>query len=107
MPDALERQLSLVESLFVLYGAVPQDINQRNRQLFGQRRPYLKDGVYYRADSACFDGQQVVIISSIDSPAYAEKGVMEDIDAFPADLPTDQVNKRVRYALGLTDDPDL
>ncbi|MBR0409401.1 MAG: hypothetical protein IJI25_00135 [Eubacterium sp.] len=73
----------------------------RIRRLEGNK---YKDS-YYRADTAEFDGQIFIVISSIDDPAFAEIGIMEDIEAFPWDISDDMLEKEVRYVLEIDPEP--
>lgn len=101
----LEQKLTYVEKMFVKYGALPLDINKKNRQKFDQRRTFQYKDSYYRADTAEFDGQLFIVISSIDDPAFAEIGIMEDIEAFPWDISDDMLEKEVRYVLEIDPEP--
>ena len=44
------QHLDHLESLFVRYGAVPTELNSRNRALLGERQIYERNGRYYRQD---------------------------------------------------------
>ena len=102
----LMKQMERMEQFFVQYGAVPQEINQRNRDLFGQRQAFLFDGNYYRVDHAEFDDIPFLIINCIDDPKFASVGVMEDVEAIPVTLSDEQLEKEARYALGIEPYPD-
>lgn len=99
-------QMERVERFFLQYGAVPQQINERNRELFGQRQTFLYQENYYRVDQAEFDGTPFLIIDCIDDPKYAGVGVMEDVGALPVSLTEEQLEKEVRYALGIEPYPE-
>lgn len=103
--DLLLRQMEKVEGFFVKYGAVPQDINQRNRSVLGQRQSYLYKGNYYRVDHAEFDGVPCLVINCIDDPSFAAVGFMEDVDAIPVTLDDENLEKEVRYAMEIEPDP--
>lgn len=104
--ELLLRQMDKVEEFFAKYGAVPQEINRRNRELFGLRRAFLYNGNYYRVDHAEFDDIPFLVIDCIDDPSYAAVGVMEDVEAIPVTLTDEQLEKEVRYALEIEPYPD-
>ena len=97
----MEEKLRQIEALFVRYGAVPTDLDASNRERFGDRVIYELGGSYFRAGTALFDGQPFLILSSIDRQKFASLGMMEDIDALPADCGEERMEKAVRYALGV------
>ena len=78
-----ENQMLRVEKLLSRLGAVPQNINQRNREVLGQRISWWLNGSWYRVDHAMIDGEPFVLISAIDEEKYANIGLMEDIEAIP------------------------
>ena len=102
----LLQKMEKVEEFFEKYGAVPQDINQRNRERFGQRRAFLYRGNYYRVDHAEFDDIPFLLIDCIDDPKYASVGVMEDVEAIPVTLSDEKLEKEVRYALEIEPYPE-
>ena len=104
--EEMETQMARVEALFVKYGAEPLDINQRNRERFGQRQTFLYKGDYFRVDQAKFDNIPFILIDCIDDPSYAAVGVMEDVDALPVNLSDEQLDKEVRCTLGIEPYPD-
>ena len=106
--ETIEKQLELVESYFVKYGCTALDINEKNREKFDQRRTYLREGCFYRADTAEFDnsGTTWIVISCTDDEKCASVGVMDDIGAFEADMPTESIEQEVKYALGIDEYPE-
>ncbi len=100
------QKMEFMESCFVKYGAVPQDINQRNREILSQRQSFLYQGNYYRVDHAEFDNIPFLMINSIDDPKFAAVGVMEDVEAIPVTLSNEKLEKEVRYALGIEPYPE-
>lgn len=106
--DEIEEKLRFVESVFEKYGAVPMDINEKNMEKFHQRKIYLYKDNYYRVDSADFEnnGEIFLVLSSTDDKKYADIGLLEDIDAFSAETSNEQLEKQVRYALGIEPYPD-
>lgn len=103
----MEDKLQTLECLFVRYGALPTDLDRENREHFGDRIIYSCGGSYFRAGTARFDGQDYLVISSIDMQKYARLGVLEDIDVLPMDCPEERLEKAVRYALGVEPYPEI
>ncbi len=97
--ERMQEMAERIEDCFVRCGAVPQDINGRNREALDQRQAYLYRGVYFRVDRAEFDGEPFLIIDCIDDPRYASVGIMEDVDALPLTLTDEELEKRVRETL--------
>ena len=87
------------------YGAVPAGLKAAEA-ISGERRIFEREGVYYRAGTAVFDGKQFYLLSSIDNPKYAEIGILEDIDALPSDAPASAIEKAVRCAFGIEPYPE-
>ena len=103
----MEEKLKSVEALFLRYGAVPTELDQENRHRFGDRTIYECKGSYFRAGTASFDGQDFLMISSIDKQKFAELGILEDVDALPVDCGEEKIEKAVRYALGAEPYPEI
>lgn len=78
-----ENQMLRVEKLLSRLGAVPQDINQRNREVLGQRISWWLNGSWYRVDHAVIEEEPFVLISATDEEKLANIGLMEDIEAIP------------------------
>ena len=95
----LEEQMQRAEKVLQRLGAVPQDINQRNREVLGQRVTYLLGSTYCRVDSAEFDGKLYILLSAIEEAKFAGIGLMEDIEAVPADAPDKTIERKFRAAL--------
>ena len=102
--EMLEAKMSYAEKMLEKCGAVPLDINQRNREALQQRVTYLYKGDYYRIDHAVFDDHHFLIVSSIDVEKYAAIGLMEDVDAIPVEASEAEIERGVRCALKLSDD---
>ena len=98
----LEQQMQCAERMLEKHGAAAQEINQ-NRERLGQRATYLYRDVYYRIDHAEFNDEEFLIISCVDIQKYASIGLMEDVDALPADADEGQIEAFVLRALGLSD----
>ena len=106
--DEIEVKLEYLESIFEKYGAVPLNINEKNMEKFHQRKIYQYKDNYYRVDSADFEdnGEIFLVLSSTDEKKYADIGLLEDIDAFSAGMSDEQLEKQVRYALGIEPYPE-
>ena len=94
-----EERMDYVERCFERIGAVPQDINRKNREMLGQRQEYLYNGSYYRVDVAEFDGVPFLIIDRIDDEKFAAVGIMEDVEALPLTLSDAELEAAVRGEL--------
>ena len=102
--ETLEAKLRCAEEILEKYGAVPLDINQRNREALKQRRTYQYKSNYYRFDHAAYDDKQFLIVSCTDIEEYAAIGLMEDVDAIPAESTEPEIERCVRRALKLSDE---
>ena len=99
--NRIEDRMLLAEKALEKYGARPIDINRKNREILNQRVIYLLNNVYYRVDHAEFDGKAFVILSCIEDPKYADIGLMEDVEAIPADASEEEIDRVIRQALGI------
>ncbi len=106
--DELEKRMDFVESMFVKYGAQPLEINEKQREKFGQRRIYKHEDSYYRVDHMQFQDDETpfIVISCTDDEKYASVGMLDDIDAIEADCTDEEIGKSVRYALGVEPYPE-
>ena len=106
--DDLEKKMDFVESMFVKYGAQPLELNEKHREKFGQRRIFKHEDSFYRVDSMQFqeDETPFVVISCTDDEKYASVGMLDDIDALEVDLTEEEMEKSVRYALGVEPYPE-
>jgi len=102
----IEKKLIFMETLFVKNGAAPLDINEKNREKFGQRRTFKFGDKYFRVDEAKFeeDNRAYMVISCTDDEKYAQIGVMDDIDALSFDMTDEELDRRVRLAFDLESD---
>ena len=98
-----EETLRMAEGILERCGAVPTDLNRRNRELLGQRTTYRYGDAYYRIDQAEFDGKSFVILGCADNERYASIGLMEDVEAIPPDLPEQEMEKILRGAMEAED----
>ena len=97
--ENLEGRLRFAEGVLERLGAVPQPINEKNRELLGQRSAYLLNGIYYRIDREEYEGKVFIVLSAADEEKYAAVGLMEEIQAFSADASDETVRKKIREAL--------
>lgn len=102
----MNEKRQLLEALFERYGAAATEFDRENRERFGDGVIYEYGGVYYRAGSASFDGQDFLVIASIDKPKFAALGLLEDIDVLPAESSEERLEQAVRYALGVEPYPE-
>ena len=94
-----ESRLRFAEQVLERLGAVPQQIDPKNRDLPGRRSLYLLNGVYYRIDREEYEGKVFIVLGAADEEKYAAVGLMEEIQAFSADASDRTVRKKIREAL--------
>ncbi len=97
--ETLEKKMDRFEEIMVELGAEKKDeFNEKNKEDFGQRSVYQKGNNYYRIDRVQFetDGLPYIIVSAIDKEAFAKIGIMEEIEAFPHDIPDERIREVVR-----------
>lgn len=96
--EYIEKQLQTVENIFLKLGASELEINEKNRQKFGQRKIFKYNGKYYRADCLHFDENDKVYISlsCTDDEQYANVGLLDDVDAFEIDLSEQSIENKIR-----------
>ena len=106
--EAVEQRLEFVEALFTKYGAEPLDIDESNREKFGQRRLFKYNDSFYRVDEMKFeeDDKPFIILSCTDDEKYANIGLLEDIDALDFGDSDEKLEKAIRYAFGIEPYPD-
>ena len=106
--EKYEKKMCYVESIFEKYGALPLDINQKNREKYGQRRTYLYKDIYYRLDHLIFegDGKPYMIISRTEQAEYANAGLMKGMEAFSFELSEDRLENEVKFAFGIEPYPE-
>lgn len=97
--EYIEERMQFVESVFEKYGAEPQEINEKNRNKFGQRRIYKYEDKYYRTGRLEFDEDDekpFIVVSCTDNEDYAKIGLLDDVDAFEADLSDISIESKVK-----------
>ena len=95
----LEQKMQYAERVLEKLGAVPQEINQKNREILGQRVTYLLGTNYYRIACEEFDGKPYLILNAIDNEKYADIGLMEDVQAISADASEETIRRRIYAAI--------
>ena len=104
----IEKKLIFVESLFEKNGAIQEDINEKNREKYGQRRTFFYEGKYYRVDFLKFDEdtQPYMSISCTDEEKFAKIGLMEDVEALSFDMTDEELDTQVRRVFGIEPYPE-
>ena len=67
---------------------------------------FFRNGSFFRAGTAEFDGKEFLLLSNIDDPKFAALGIMEDVDVLSLDLEPERIEKAVRYAFGIEPYPE-
>ena len=106
--EAIKQRLEFAEAIFTKYGAEPLEIDEANREKFGQRRLFKYNDSYYRVDEMKFDEEHkpFMILSYTDDVKYANIGLLEDIDALDFADSDEQLEKAIRYAFGVEPYPE-
>lgn len=101
--DEIEKKLDIIEHLFEKYGAMPLEINKKNREKFGERRIFFFHDNYYRVGRLVAEdqGDKYMVISCIDNEKYADIGMLEDVEAIPFSADEAELEKQVRYIFGI------
>ena len=100
--DKRER-IAYAEYLLVKSGAAPTDIKPRGQGEKENRHIYILNDNFYRIGEATFGGidDPYVVVSCTDTKKYAEYGLFDDIHAFEFNLSNEEMEKEIRFALGL------
>ncbi len=98
----IEERLSYIESLFVKHGAVKTDITYEGDDEKG-RTVYSFNGVYACVGTLTFpeSDEPYLVISCSEDEKFAKVGILDDVDAFAADTPDEEIEERIRQAFGL------
>ena len=95
-----EQVLDYIEELLQKYGAVPNpEENEKMRAALDLRPSFLRNGIYYRVESAVFEEGDIIIITATENPDHAKVGAQDNIAGFSASLPEEKLEKEVRFAL--------
>jgi hypothetical protein len=97
--EYIEQRMQFAESIFMSLGAECLEINEKNREKFGQRKIYKYNSKYYRVGRLEFeeeDEKPFIVLSCTDNEKYAEIGLLEDVDAFEADLSDKSVESKIK-----------
>ena len=98
-PMIPEETFRFAESVLERCGAVPTDLNERNREALGQRVTYRRGDQYFRIDRAAFDGRAFLILSCAEDERFAAVGLMEDVEAVDPGLPEQEIERILRAAV--------
>lgn len=102
--EFIEERLQFVESMFEKFGAEPQEINEKNRNKFDQRKIYKYGGKFFRTGRLEFeedDEKPFIVVSCTDNEDYAKVGLLDDVDAFEADLSDKSIECKVKDLFGM------
>lgn len=100
--DKRERT-AYAEYLLVKSGAAPTDLRPRGQGEKENRHIYCLNDNFYRIGEATFEGldDPYIVVSCTDTRKYAEYGLFDDIHAFEFTLSNEEMEKEIRFALGL------
>ncbi|MBQ8030600.1 MAG: hypothetical protein IJ260_03570 [Butyrivibrio sp.] len=100
--DKRER-IAYAEYLLVKSGAAPTDIKPRGQGEKENRHIYILNDDFYRIGEATFEGidDPYIVVSCTDTKKYAEYGLFDDIHAFEFTLSNEEMEKEIRFALGI------
>jgi len=97
--QTLDRNIVRFEQAMKDYGAVVRsDLDKSNVEKYDLRPIYEFKGNYYRVGSLVFDDEKdtpYIVINAIDNQRFAEIGVMEEIEAYPYDMPEERIREVV------------
>ena len=94
----LEEKMDYFEKVFEDNGAVRmEDFNEKNIEEFEQRHIYKYNDYYYRVDKIRFDteSEPYIIVSGIDNEKFARIGILEELEAYPYDIPNERIEEVV------------
>ncbi len=103
MDNRIEEKLEYLESLFVKYGAVSTDMK------YGESEDGQKRCVYSFKGSFCCVGtlkfpesdDVYLVISCAEDEKFAKVGILDNVDAFGADVTEEEMDEKVRTAFGI------
>ena len=94
----ISQKMDYFEKTLEKNGAVRRDeFNEVNREEFGERATYQKGDYFYRIDKVQFDADEApyIVVSAIDKEKFAKVGIMEEIEAYPYDIPDERIEEVV------------
>lgn len=97
--EFIEEKMQFVESLFERFGATALEINEKNRSKFGQRKIYKCEEKFYRTGRLEIeeeDEKPFIVVSCTDNEDYAKVGLLDDVDAFEADLSDEAIESKIK-----------
>lgn len=104
MKENTEHTLRYVEKLLLKYGA--ERVPEEGEHLFHLRGTYVREGIYYRAESDEFEEGTAIVLTASDNPEYARLGLGDNIAGFRVNLAEDAIEQEIRYALGIDPYPE-
>ena len=96
--NTLNKNCERFEEAMVEAGAILRDdLDKSNIGKFGLRPIYEHNGNYFRVSTLTFDEEEMpyIVINAIDSEKFAKIGVMEEIEAYPYDIPAERIREVV------------
>ncbi|MBR6228278.1 MAG: hypothetical protein IKQ97_00905 [Eubacterium sp.] len=100
--NTLEHNMNLFEERMLAHGAVMRDdFDVENREKFGMRSIYEYQDKFFRIGTLVFDEGEdpYIIVNAIDNERYARIGIMEEIEAYPYDMPEARIDEVVKEYL--------
>ncbi|MEE3467418.1 MAG: hypothetical protein VZQ83_03155 [Eubacterium sp.] len=100
--ETLAMNVERFEKAMEEHGAVLRsDLDSENIEKFELRPIYEYKGNYYRVGTLVFEGESdpYIVINAIDNERFAQIGVMEEIEAYPYDIPEERVREVVAEVL--------
>ncbi len=100
----ISEKMDYFEKILEKNGAIKRDeFNELNREEFGERVTYQKGEYFYRIDKVQFDPDEppYIVVSAIDKEKFAKVGIMEEIEAYPYDIPNERIEEVVPEILSM------
>ena len=94
----MEKNIDRFEQAMQEHGAVLRDdLDKSNIGKFGLRPIFEYKDCFYRVGTLSFEEEDnpYIVINAIDSEKFAKIGVMEEIEAYPYDMPEDRIHEVV------------
>ena len=100
--QTLEKNIERFEQALEVCGAKKRgDLDEKNIDKYNLRSIYEYNGNYYRIGTLSFEEEKdpYIVVNAIDSEKFAKIGVMEEIEAYPYDMPEDRIKEVVAESL--------
>ena len=94
----LKHNMDLFEKIMLAHGAeLMEEFDEENRDKFELRPIYKYNGNFFRIGSLVFDEGEdpYIIVNAIDNEKFARIGIMEEIEAYPYDMPEARIEEVV------------